>query len=105
MTLKAFRLLDDDETGKVSFMDLKLISDVDIDCSGTVGFAQFLKITTRQILNRDPSDEILKADCLWDNNETGKISYMNSKLSSNLDDVGSGTFGLEEFFKFITHRS
>ena len=64
-----------------------------------------LKMFTHEILNRDPKNEILKAFCLWDNNETGKISFMYSKLSSNLDDVGSGTFGLEEFFKLITHRS
>ena len=103
--LKALRLLDDDETGKISFMNFKLISDVDVDGSGTVGFAQFLKITTHQILNRDPTDVILKAFCLLDDNGTGKISFKNFKLSSDLDDVGSGTFGLEEFFKLITHRS
>ena len=35
--LKAVRLLDDDETGKISSKNLNLISDVDDDGSGTIG--------------------------------------------------------------------
>ena len=103
--LKASRLLDHDDTGKILSMNFKLISDVDVDGTSTVGFARFLKITTHQILNRDPTDGILKAFCLLDDNEAGKILFKNFMLSSDLDDVGSGTFGLVEFFKFVTHRS
>ena len=40
-----------------------------------------------------------------DDYETGKISFENLKLISDLDDEGSGTFGLDEFFELITHRS
>ena len=59
--LKAFRLLDDHETGRISFKYLKLISDVDDDGSGTTGLEVSFKMITRKILNRDPKDEILKA--------------------------------------------
>ena len=103
--LKAFRLLDDDETGKFPFKNLKLISDIDVGGSGTVGFEEFFKMMTHQILDRGPTDEVLKAFCLLDDDETGKISLKNLKLISDLDDEGSGTLGLEEFFKLITHRS
>ena len=40
-----------------------------------------------------------------DDDVTGKISFRNVKLISDLDDERSGTFVLEEFFKLITHRS
>ena len=60
---------------------------------------------THKILNRHPKYEILKAFRLQGNRVTGMISLKNLKLISDVDDDGSGTFGLEEFFKFITHRS
>ena len=59
--MKAFRLLGDDVTGKISFKNLMLISDVDDDRSGTVGLVEFFKFMTHKILNRVPKDEILKA--------------------------------------------
>ena len=102
--LEAFRLLDDDETGNISFTNLKLISDLDVDSSGTVGFEEFFKMMTHQILDRGPTDEVLKAFCLLDDDETGKISLKNLKLISDLDDEGSGTSGFEDFFKMITRR-
>ena len=35
---------------------------------------------------------------------TCKISFKNLELISDVDDVGSGTIGLEEFFKTMTHK-
>ena len=103
--MKAIRLLDDDETGKISFKNLELISDVDNDGSGTTGLEVSFKMFTHKILNRDPKDEILKAFRLLDDDETGKISFKNLKLISDVDDDGSGTIGLEEFFKTQRTRS
>merc|ERR1712113_951822 len=37
------------------------------------------KMMTHKILNRDPKDEILKAFRLFDDDETGKISFKNLK--------------------------
>ena len=56
-----------------------MISDVDDDGSGTIEYEEFLKIMTHQILNRDPKDEILKAFRLFDDDETGNISFNNLK--------------------------
>ena len=60
-------------TGKISFKDLKLISDLDDDGSGTTGLEVSFKMFTHKILNRDPKDEILKALRPVDNGETGNI--------------------------------
>merc|ERR1712008_273135 len=51
----------------------------DDDGSGTIGYEEFLKMMTHKILNRDPKDEILKAFRLFDDDETGKISFNNLK--------------------------
>ena len=91
---KAFRLLDDDETGKISFKNLKLISDIEEDGSGTTGLEVSLKMITHKILNRDAKDEILEAFRLLDDDETGKISFKNLKLISDLDDVAAAPLAL-----------
>merc|ERR1712224_294100 len=57
----------------------KMISDVDDDGSGTIGYPELLKMMTHKILNRDPKDEILKAFRLFDDDETWKISFKNLK--------------------------
>ena len=102
--LKAFRFLDDDQAGKISFKNLKLISDADDVGSGTIGFEEFFKMMTHKIMNRDPKGVILKACCLLDDDETGKISFKNLKLISDVHVDGSGNFGFQEFFKMMTHQ-
>merc|ERR1711869_13730 len=59
--------------------------------SGTIEYEEFLKMMTHKILNRDPKDEILKAFRLFDDDETGKISFKNLKrvakeLGENMTD-------------------
>ncbi|KAK9751668.1 EF-hand domain pair [Popillia japonica] len=63
--LKAFRLFDDDETGRISFNSLKRVEDA--------------------------KEEILKAFRLFDDDETGRISFNSLKrvakeLGENLTD-------------------
>merc|ERR1712156_882292 len=69
----------------------KMISDVDDDGSGTIGYEEFLKIMSQKMNERDPKDEILKAFKLFDDDQTGKISFKNLKaiakqLGENLTD-------------------
>ena len=56
-----------------------MISDIDDGGSGTGKYEEFLKMMTHKILNRDPKDEILKAFRLFDDDETGKISFKSLK--------------------------
>merc|ERR1712028_159817 len=91
---EAFDLFDTDGSGNIDAKELKvamralgfepkkeeiqkMISDVDDDGSGTIEYEEFLKMMTHKILNRDPKDEILKAFRLFDDDETGKISFKN----------------------------
>ena len=59
--------------------NVRLISDVDDDGSGIIGFEVFFKLMTHNILHRDLTVEILKAFRLFDDGETGKISFINLK--------------------------
>merc|ERR1719394_1970954 len=93
----AFELFDTDGSGEIDAKELRvamralgfdpkkeeihqMIAEVDDDGSGSIGFPEFLKMMTHKILNRDPKDEILKAFRLFDDDETGKISFKNLKL-------------------------
>ena len=55
----------------------KITQDVDDDGSGTVDYDEIPKEMTQQILSLDPKVAILKAFCLFDDDETGKISLKN----------------------------
>merc|ERR1712129_445101 len=96
---EAFDLFDTDGSGEIDSKELKvamralgfepkkeeiqkMISDVDDDGSGTIGYEEFLKMMTHKILSRDPKDEILKAFRLFDDDETGKISFKNLKRAA-----------------------
>jgi len=57
----------------------KMIQDVDTDGSGQIEWEEFLKMMTSKLLNRDPMEEIKKAFKLFDDDNTGKISFKNLK--------------------------
>jgi len=96
----------------------KFVVVVDDDGSGTIEYEEFLKMMTHKILNRDPKDEILKAFRLFDDDETGKISFKNLKrvakelgermtdeeLQEMIDEAdrdGDGEVNEEEFLRIM----
>ena len=68
-----------------------MIADIDKDGSGTIDFDDFLAMMTTKMGERDSKEEILKAFRLFDDDETGKISFKNLKrvakeLGENMTD-------------------
>ncbi|KAI8114414.1 hypothetical protein M9434_002538 [Picochlorum sp. BPE23] len=93
---EAFDLFDTDGSGSIDAKELKvamralgfepmkeevkkMISDVDTDGSGTIGFDDFMALMTAKMAERDPREEIMKAFRLFDDDETGKITFKNLK--------------------------
>jgi centrin-1 len=68
-----------------------MITDVDTDGTGAISFAQFLQMMTKKMEERNPEDEIRKAFRLFDDDNTGRISFKNLRrvsieLGENLTD-------------------
>jgi centrin-1 len=62
-----------------------------LHCSGTIDFDEFLQMMTAKMGDRDSKEEIIKAFKLFDDDNTGKISFKNLKrvakeLGENLTD-------------------
>merc|ERR1712224_488298 len=105
---EAFDLFDTDGSGNIDQKELKvamralgfepkreeikkMIADVDKDNSGVIDFPEFLDMMTQKMAERDPREEMLKAFRLFDDDETGKISFKNLKrvakeLGENMTD-------------------
>merc|ERR1711907_315216 len=93
---EAFDLFDTDGSGNIDVKELtvamkalgcepkpgeieKMIADVDDDGSGEIGFPEFLQMMTDKILNKDPKDDLLKAFRLFDDDQTGFVTFKNVK--------------------------
>ena len=93
---EAFNIFDVDSSGSIDYKELKaamkalgvavkkdelrkMITDVDADGSGSVEFPEFLQMMTAKMSEKDSREEILKAFRLFDDDETGKISFKNLK--------------------------
>ncbi|KAL7485064.1 hypothetical protein ACHAW6_010661, partial [Cyclotella cf. meneghiniana] len=132
---EAFDLFDTDGSGTIDAKELKvamralgfepskeevrkLISQVDKDGSGTVNFNEFLAMMTTKMCERDSREEIIKAFRLFDDDETGKISFRNLKrvamelgesitdeeLQEMIDEAdrdGDGEVSQEEFIRIM----
>merc|ERR1712062_240583 len=105
---EAFDLFDTEGTGTINVKEIKvamralgfepkkeelkqMIAGVETDGSGAIDFNDFLKIMSQKMSERDPKEEIQKAFKLFDDDETGKISFKNLKrvckeLNENLTD-------------------
>lgn len=87
-----------------------------------ITYPQFLQLMSRKMTQRDTREEILKAFRLFDDDETGKISFKNLKrvameLGENMTDAelqemideadrdGDGEVGEEEFLRLMKKTS
>ena len=136
---EAFDLFDTDGSGTIDAKELKvamralgfepnkdeikkMIADIDKDGNGTIDFEEFLAMMTAKMGERDSREEIMKAFRLFDDDETGKISFKNLKrvakeLGENMTDEelqemidesyrdGDGEVNEEEFFRIMKKTS
>lgn len=136
---EAFDLFDTDGSGTIDAKELKvamralgfepkkeeikkMIADIDKDGSGTIDFDEFLQMMTAKMSEKDSREEILKAFRLFDDDETGKISFKNLKrvakeLGENMTDEelqemideadrdGDGEINEEEFLRIMKKTS
>lgn len=132
---EAFDLFDTDGSGNIDQKELKvamralgfepkreeikkMIADVDKDGSGVIDYNEFLDMMTSKMAERDPKEEMMKAFRLFDDDETGKISFKNLKrvakeLGENMTDEeiqemideadrdGDGEISEEEFYRIM----
>lgn len=135
---EAFDLFDTENTGKIDTKELKvairalgfepkkeeikkMIAEIDKG-DGKVSFADFLELMTVKMAEKDTKEEIMKAFKLFDDDETGKISFKNLKrvakeLGENLTDEelhemideadrdGDGEINQEEFLRIMKKTS
>lgn len=132
---EAFDLFDTDGSGSIDAKEIKvamralgfeptkdeirkMIASVDKDGSGMIDYAEFLELMTVKMSQRDSKEEILKAFRLFDDDETGKISFRNLKrvaqeLGENMSDEelqemideadrdGDGEVDQDDFFRIM----
>ncbi|KAK0086378.1 hypothetical protein PV325_003310 [Microctonus aethiopoides] len=132
---EAFDLFDTNGTGVISTNELKvafralgfepkkdelkkIISDIDPDKTGIISFEEFLNLMTTKMREKDSKEEVLKAFRLFDDDDTGKITFKNLKrvakeLGENMtdeelqemideaDNDGDGEISEAEFFRIM----
>lgn len=135
---EAFDLFDTDGSGTIDTKELsvalralgfdskkekvrKMIADIDLDGSGTIDFDEFVEMMTGKMGDRDSPEEIMRVFKLFDDDETGKISFKNLKrvareLGENMTDEelqeminkadldGDGEVNEEEFLRIMTYK-
>jgi len=96
----------------------KMIADLDTEGNGVIEYNDFLDLMTVKMAERDPMEEMTKAFRLFDEDDTGKISFKNLKrvakeLGENMTDEeiqemideadrdGDGEICEEEFFRIM----
>merc|ERR1712087_596055 len=135
---EAFNLFDTDHSGSIDYRELKaamhalgfdvkkdelkkMITDIDADGSGQIEFPEFLEMMTGKMGEKDTKEEILKVFKLFDDDSTGKVSFLNLKrvakgLGENMteeelqdmidqsDRDGDGEINLEEFYRIMKKK-
>ena len=99
----------------------RMMQDVDKESSPTVLFDEFVEMATPKMQSRDTREEIMKVFALFDDDQTGAISFRNLKrvaneLGENLTDEelqemideadrdGDGMINEDEFFRVMKKR-
>lgn len=132
---EAFDLFDTDGSGTIDAKELKvamralgfepkkeevrkMIADIDKNGSGTIDFEEFLSMMTVKMGERDSKEEMIKAFRLFDDDETGRITFKNLKrvakdLGENMTDEelqemideadreGTGEVSIDDFMKIM----
>merc|ERR1711959_637678 len=129
---EAFDLFDTDGSQTIDAKELKVAmralgfepnkDDIKKDGNGTIEFDEFLAMMTAKMGERDSREEIIKAFRLFDDDETGKISFKNLKrvarelgetmtdeeLQEMVDEAdrdGDGEINEEEFLRIMKKTS
>lgn len=136
---EAFDLFDTEGVGKIDTKELKvamralgfepkkeeikkMIADIDPEGTGKLSYDDFLCLMSAKMAEKDSKEEILKAFRLFDDDETGRISFKNLKrvakeLGENLTDEelhemieeadqdGDGEINQEEFLRIMKKTS
>ncbi len=136
---EAFNLFDTEGKGNIDVRELKaafralgfqvkkaeirtMFTDMEKDLSSaTVTYDEFVEMVTPRMQNRDSREEIMKVFALFDDDNTGSISYKNLKrvateLGENLTDEelqemideadrdGDGVINEDEFYRVMRKR-
>ncbi|EOD09660.1 Centrin, partial [Emiliania huxleyi CCMP1516] len=134
---EAFDLFDTDGSGMIETKELqvalralgfdskkdkvrKMIADIDLDGSGTIDFNEFVEMMTGKMGDRDSPEELSRVFKLFDDDETGKITFHNLKrvareLGENMTDdelreminradVDGDGEDREEFVRIMTYK-
>merc|ERR1712090_102680 len=96
----------------------KMVSEVDKDDSGRLSLDAFMQLMANKMAEKDTKEEIIKAFKLFDDDETGQITFSNlrrvaKELGENLTDEelqemideadrdGDGEVNQEEFLRIM----
>merc|ERR1719479_304770 len=100
----------------------KMVSEVDKDNSGRLSLDAFMQLMANKMAEKDTKEEIMKAFKLFDDDETGQITFSNlrrvaKELGENLTDEelqemideadrdGDGEVSQEEFLRIMKKAS
>merc|ERR1719231_562094 len=106
---EAFALFDTDGSGAIDAKELKvamqalgfepsndeiakMMSDIDVDGNATVELEEFIEMLEGKMSDKDPVEEVKKAFKLYDDDNTGKITFRNmqriaKELGENMSDA------------------